>query len=170
MNLEQLRKQAKELVRAARAGDEAALSRIRAHAPSRERVALADAQLTLAREKGYPSWPALGAAAEASAEAFVLAATDRHRSRAEALLAARPEIEIRGRVLSSVAAGPEIPTSPAAHAAGRRSSTSATHASPRRSSLVSCSHAALIRMPPSRTNTGTCRRCTAPPASRTIPS
>jgi hypothetical protein len=93
MNLEQLRKQAKELIRAARAGDEQALARIQAHAPARERPALADAQLTLAREHGYPSWPALVLALEASAERFVLAATDRRRTRAEALLAARPEIE-----------------------------------------------------------------------------
>ena len=93
MNLEQLRKQAKELVRAARAGDERARARIRAHTPERERIALADAQLTLARESGYASWPALVAAAEASAETFVLAATDRRKTRAEALLAARPAIE-----------------------------------------------------------------------------
>jgi len=93
VNLEQLRKQAKELARAARVGDEQAIARVRAHAPVRERIALADAQLTLAREAGYLNWPALVLATEADAEAFVLAATDRRRSRAEALLAARPEIE-----------------------------------------------------------------------------
>lgn len=93
MNLEQLRKQAKELARAARAGDEEAVSRVQAHAPRRERIALADAQLALAREHGYPSWPALVTAVEANAHAFVLAATDRRKARAEALLAARPEIE-----------------------------------------------------------------------------
>ena len=54
MNLEQLRKQAKELVRAARAGDPAALARL-GDLPSR----LASAQLVLAREQGYSSWPAL---------------------------------------------------------------------------------------------------------------
>ncbi len=37
MNVEQLRKQAKELVRAAREGDEAALQRLHEHAPDRER-------------------------------------------------------------------------------------------------------------------------------------
>jgi ankyrin repeat protein len=93
VNLEQLRKQAKELVRAVRNGDEQALERIRAHAPERERVLLADAQLTLAREQGYRSWPDLVAAAEASADAFVVAATSGRRERAERLLAARPEIE-----------------------------------------------------------------------------
>jgi hypothetical protein len=93
MNLEQLRKQAKELVRSARAGDTAAIERIATHAPSREQVLLADAHLALAREHGFPSWPALVAAAEADAEAFVIAATRQRRERAEAMLAARPEIE-----------------------------------------------------------------------------
>jgi ankyrin repeat protein len=99
MNLEQLRKQAKELVKAARAGDEAALRRLGGREPI-----LANAQLSLAREEGYPSWPALVAAAEASVDAFVEAATNGRRERADALLEARPEIEqdpwaalVRGR-------------------------------------------------------------------------
>ena len=53
MNLEQLRRQAKELVRAARAGDEEALARLGDLPPK-----LASAQLALAREHGYRSWPA----------------------------------------------------------------------------------------------------------------
>ena len=88
MNLEQLRKQAKELVKAARAGDEAATSRF----GGRDTI-LANAQLVLAREHGYRSWPALVVAAEASVDAFVEAATSGRRDRADALLAARPEIE-----------------------------------------------------------------------------
>lgn len=87
MNLEQLRKQAKEFVRAARAGDPEALARLDGREPI-----LARAQLVLAREHGYASWPALVAAVEANAEAFVLAATDRRRARAEAILAARPTV------------------------------------------------------------------------------
>jgi ankyrin repeat protein len=87
VNVEQLRKQAKELVRDARAGDERALARLQGRGPT-----LAHAQLVLAREHGYPSWPALVASHEASAEAFVLAATGRQRTRAEAMLAARPGI------------------------------------------------------------------------------
>jgi ankyrin repeat protein len=87
VNLEQLRKQAKELVRAARAGDADALARLGGREPI-----LARAQLVVAREQGYGSWPALVAAAEASVETFVLAATSGRRTRAEALLAARPEI------------------------------------------------------------------------------
>ena len=54
MNVEQLKKQAKELVRAARAGDPDALARL-GDLPAR----LAGAQLVLAREHGYSSWPAL---------------------------------------------------------------------------------------------------------------
>jgi ankyrin repeat protein len=88
MNLEQLRKQAKELVRAAGGGDLEALERLGGREPI-----LAHAQLALAREHGYPSWPALVAAVEANANAFVMAATDNRRTRAERMLAARPEIE-----------------------------------------------------------------------------
>src|SRR4051812_14828037 len=87
MNLEQLRKQAKELARAARGGDEAALARLGGEQPI-----LARAQLVLAREHGFPSWPALVAAVEAGADGFVRAATSGRRARAEAMLAARPEI------------------------------------------------------------------------------
>jgi ankyrin repeat protein len=54
VNLEQLRKQAKELARAARAGDPTAVARL-GDLPPR----LASAQLVLARERGYSSWPAL---------------------------------------------------------------------------------------------------------------
>lgn len=88
VNLAQLRKQAKELVKAALGGDETALARLGGRQPI-----LANAQLALAREHGYASWPALVAALEAGAEAFVLAATGRRRARAEAMLAAKPEIE-----------------------------------------------------------------------------
>lgn len=88
MNLEQLRKQAKELVKAARSGDREALDRLEGREPI-----LANAQLVLARENGYASWPALVAAAEASVDAFVEAATSGRRDRADRLLAARPEIE-----------------------------------------------------------------------------
>jgi ankyrin repeat protein len=88
VDLEQLRKQAKKLVKAVRAGDEDALRRLGGREPI-----LARAQLVVAREQGYPSWTALVAAAEANADAFVIAATSRRRSRAEAMLEARPEIE-----------------------------------------------------------------------------
>src|SRR5919204_1181605 len=88
VTLEQLRKQAKELVRAARAGDEDALARLGDLPPK-----LASAQLTLAREHGFRSWPELVHALEADADAFVVAATSARCERAGQLLSARPEIE-----------------------------------------------------------------------------
>jgi ankyrin repeat protein len=87
VDLDQLRKQAKELVRAARAGEPEALERLGGREPI-----LARAQLVLAREHGYPSWPRLVAAAEAGADALVVAATEDRRARAEAMLEARPEL------------------------------------------------------------------------------
>jgi Domain of unknown function (DUF1835) len=59
LNLEQQRKRAKDLIRAARAGDRDALSRL--HAATGGRVSggdakLADAQFAVARELGLPSW------------------------------------------------------------------------------------------------------------------
>ena len=60
-SLEQLRKQAKDLLRAIRANDAAATTRLRAQAPrpTRQAVTLADAQFVLAREYGYESWAKL---------------------------------------------------------------------------------------------------------------
>src|SRR4051794_21337942 len=64
-SVEQLRKQAKELARAARAGDPAAAARIRAHHPhAGDPLKLSDAQLVIARELGFSSWPRLKAYAE----------------------------------------------------------------------------------------------------------
>jgi uncharacterized protein len=61
-SLEQLRKQAKELLKAYRTDDRAAVARFKSHHPrpgSTKRVALADAQLVLAREYGFASWAKL---------------------------------------------------------------------------------------------------------------
>jgi len=55
-DLGQLRRQAKDLLRGARAGDAAALGRVRAVS---DRLVLASAQLALAREYGFTSWPGL---------------------------------------------------------------------------------------------------------------
>ena len=57
-DLDQLRRQARELLRAAAASDEAALRRIRAVS---EKQTLFAAQLAIAREHGFPSWPKLRA-------------------------------------------------------------------------------------------------------------
>ena len=60
-NLEHLRKQAKDLHRAARAGDPEARARIAAHFPEAlaSDVSLSQAQLTIARAYGFPSWTQL---------------------------------------------------------------------------------------------------------------
>jgi hypothetical protein len=61
-DLDQLRRQARELLRAAVAGEPAAITRIHVVAPQ---LTLSAAQLALAREYGFRSWPALRAEAEA---------------------------------------------------------------------------------------------------------
>jgi ankyrin repeat protein len=60
-SLEQLRKQAKDLLRDARAGDAGAMARLTgvARIAPGARPMLAHAQLAIAREYGLPSWPAL---------------------------------------------------------------------------------------------------------------
>jgi hypothetical protein len=58
-SLEQLRKQAKDLLRAWREGDASAVARIRAHKPPAAEPILADAQYAVAREYGFESWPKL---------------------------------------------------------------------------------------------------------------
>ena len=61
-SLEQLRKQAKDLVRLHRSGDQAVVARVAAgHPGAREPLKLSAAQLVIARELGFPSWPALRA-------------------------------------------------------------------------------------------------------------
>jgi ankyrin repeat protein len=87
VNLRQLRKQAKQLVRDARAGDPEAGARL-GDLP----VRLSSAQLVLARELGYASWPALVHALDATVESFVMASTSGRCDRARRLLNARPEI------------------------------------------------------------------------------
>ena len=83
-NLEQLRHQAKDLFRGAKAGDSDALRRINAVS---DRVQLASAQLALAREYGFPSWRRLKSEVERRA---IL--TSRDLSRLRRLLAEEPEL------------------------------------------------------------------------------
>ena len=107
-NLEQLKRQAKELLRSARANDSAALRRFRilpAFARSSESdlarrgLALHDAQSVIAREHGFDSWNALRERVEeltlefdGAVEQFISAATDGRTDRAERLLALHPAI------------------------------------------------------------------------------
>ena len=60
-DLDQLRRQARELHRAAQAGDAHALDRLRQVSGT---VALSAAQLAIARDHGFPSWPRLKAEVE----------------------------------------------------------------------------------------------------------
>jgi ankyrin repeat protein len=100
-HLDQLRRRAKELRDAARAGDPAGLARITAHtsAATPGTVTLAAAQFTIAREHGYPSWPQLVAEVEArTAEAgqrveeFLVASIRDWTGRAARVLARDPWI------------------------------------------------------------------------------
>src|SRR5262245_10790649 len=106
-SLEFDRKQAKALLDAARAGDPAALARFHAHHPrfragEAPDAALHDAQLVIAREYGFASWPrwkqfvearlldAAGRAAE-----LVKAAVSGDMRKASTLLGAEPRSEER---------------------------------------------------------------------------
>lgn len=62
-DLDQIRRQAKELRDAARAGEPAAVARLAEF--GLHGTTLSDAQLVIAREHGFPSWPALKAAVDA---------------------------------------------------------------------------------------------------------
>jgi ankyrin repeat protein len=107
-NLEQLKRQAKDLLRAAQARNADALARFRAlPAFARQRddeklaasVALHDAQSVVARELGFPSWTALRERVEeltlefgAAVNQFIEAATEVRPDRAERLLRGHPRI------------------------------------------------------------------------------
>jgi ankyrin repeat protein len=95
-DLAQLRRQAKELLRAAAAGDRPASERI--HAVS-EQVTLTGAQLAVAREHGFESWPAIKREVDArtrsltdTIDAFLAASVGYRVGRASRMLAQAPEI------------------------------------------------------------------------------
>ncbi len=98
-DLDQLRRQAKELRDAARDGDPEAAERLARHHPTPHRgeVSLAAAQLVIARDLGFSSWPKLKAAVDATvggpdgrASALVTASIEGRLKDAAALLAADP--------------------------------------------------------------------------------
>ena len=64
--LENLRKQAKELLEQFRRGEAPAIERFTAHHPNfpKDRICLADAQSVIAREQGFPSWPKMKSSLE----------------------------------------------------------------------------------------------------------
>ena len=106
-DLEQLKRQAKDLLRAAKAHNADALARLRA-LPAFARdsddaigasVALHDAQSVIARELGFESWKALAERVEeltlefgAAVDEFIRAATEVQPDRAERLLSLHPRI------------------------------------------------------------------------------
>ncbi|HEX6037752.1 ankyrin repeat domain-containing protein [Longimicrobium sp.] len=102
LNLEQQKKRARELLNAVRAGEPDALARFSRHHPQcagRTAVsvragpwALHDAQLVVAREHGFPSWPRLKAELEGHAAArrthLFVREIDFYEDRAEGLVSA----------------------------------------------------------------------------------
>ena len=101
VDLGQLRRQAKELRDAGRGGEPAAVERIARHAGSVELpggVSLAVAQLVIARELGFASWPKLKAAVESRAAVsdraslLLAASVDGYIGRARRLLEADPTL------------------------------------------------------------------------------
>lgn len=95
-NLDQLRHQAKDLLQAAKAGDADARRRIAAVSAE---LTLAAAQLALAREYGFASWPTLKDAVDArtqalaaTVDAFCQACVSGRPGRAARMLAETPEI------------------------------------------------------------------------------
>ena len=95
-NLDHLRREARDLLRAAQAGDPAAVGRIQAVSAT---PTLASAQLTLAREYGFASWARLKAAVQARttdlaqlADMFCEASIRDWTGRAARMLEANPEL------------------------------------------------------------------------------
>ncbi len=95
-DLDQLRRQAKELLRAARSGDVEAVGRIRAVS---DELTLTAARLALAREYGFASWTKLKTDVRAHTsdraeqiESFVLASVRNWTGRAARMLVATPKI------------------------------------------------------------------------------
>jgi hypothetical protein len=96
-NLAHLRRQARDLLRAANAGDADAMRRLEG---ASDRLNLSTAQLVVAREYGFASWPRLKAEVEArtldlaqKAEEFVQASVGDWTGRAARMLAETPELE-----------------------------------------------------------------------------
>jgi ankyrin repeat protein len=98
-NLEYYRKQAKALLKSVRAADAKSLERLHLHLTKpNQSPALHDAQLAIAREQGFPSWPRFKTFIEQSnldfkelVAAFIHAATSDSK-RAEEILSANPKI------------------------------------------------------------------------------
>jgi ankyrin repeat protein len=116
-DLGQLRRRAKELRDAARRGDPVALERFARHHPSVPQgaaVSLAAAQLVIARELGFTSWPRLKAAIDGEAtpgrvvSAFVAASVDGRLRQASEIFGADPRIAGRSLLAATVLGDAEM--------------------------------------------------------------
>jgi ankyrin repeat protein len=115
-NLDQLRRQAKELRDAIRRGDAGASDRFAHHHPSAQAgdVSLAAAQLVVARELGFSSWPKLKAAVEADVasrrdvSAFVTASVEGLTKQARDILRSDPNIGRRSLLAATVLGDAEV--------------------------------------------------------------
>ena len=109
-DLGQLRRRAKELRDAAQRGDAAALERFARHHRSARQsaVSLADAQLVIARELGFASWPRIKATIDAratsgrAADEFVAASVDGRLRLASDIFQADPGIAGRSLLAATV--------------------------------------------------------------------
>ena len=94
-DLDQLRRQAKELLAAFRAGDPDAVAEVRAryHDADRDQFALHNAQLVVARSYGFDSWPKLKAYIDgATVQRLIDAVHAKDVDEIESLLERRPEV------------------------------------------------------------------------------
>jgi hypothetical protein len=99
-DLDQLERQAKELLEAFRQGNLATTAEVNAHDRGADLVtfALHDAQLVLARAYGFASWPKLKAYVDGvTARQFIEAVRAGDPHKAEAMLRVRPELINMGR-------------------------------------------------------------------------
>jgi ankyrin repeat protein len=94
-NLEQLRKQAKDLLERYRSGEESAAAEVHRFElnPDKDTFALHDAQRVLARAYGFASWPKLKAFVDgANVARFMEAAKSGDFAQIRSMLASRPEL------------------------------------------------------------------------------
>lgn len=107
-DLDQLKRQARELLQALRAGDAGALAEVNAHYRGADPAAFAlhDAQLVLARAYGFDSWPKLKAYVDgATVRRLIEAVRANDAEKARAMLQARPELANHGGVAGATTAG-----------------------------------------------------------------
>ena len=135
-DLDQLRRQARDLLRTARAGDAEADARIRAVSPQRptSQLTLTAARLAIARDYGFPSWARLKAEVEARTRdlaekvvAFCEASIRDWTGLAARMLAETPELASYGFATAVILGDADRVREGASGSADRTESTSARH-------------------------------------------